>query len=70
MINLEKHIILTSKFKTSMPRSDLCDYSYVYIVVKEDITVEGANNRDEKKNRPLAFENNAPFISCISKMVY
>ena len=53
-----------------MPGSDLCDYSYVYIVVKEDITVEGANNRDEKKNRPLAFENNAPFISCISKMVY
>ena len=37
------------RFKTSMLRSDLCDYSDVYIVVKGDITVEGANNRDKKK---------------------
>ena len=50
-----------------MLRSDLCDYIDEYIVVKEDITVEGANNRD-KNNRPLAFKNNAPFISCISKI--
>ena len=32
-----------------MLRSDLCDYSDIYIVVKRDITVEGANNRDKKK---------------------
>ena len=51
------------RFKTSMLRSDLCDYGDVYIVVKGDITVE-------EKNRLLAFKNNAPFISCISKMVY
>ena len=50
-----------------MLRSDLCDYSDAYIVVKGDITVEEANNRD-KKNRPLAFKNNAPFISCIPKI--
>ena len=31
-----------------MLRSDLCDYSDKYIVVKRDITVEGANNRDKK----------------------
>ena len=37
------------RFKTSMLRSDLCDYSDVYIVVKGDINVEGANNRDKKK---------------------
>ena len=55
------------RFKTSMLRSDLCDYSDAYIVVKADITVEGANNTD-KKNRSLAFKNNAPFISCISKI--
>ena len=55
------------RFKTSLLRSDLCDYSDAYIVVKGDITVEGANNRD-KKNRALAFKNNAPFISCISKI--
>ena len=50
-----------------MLRSDLCDYSDAYIVVKGIITVEGANNRD-KKNRPSAFKNNAPIISCISKI--
>ena len=37
------------RFKTSMLRSDLCDYSDAYIVVKADITVEGANNTDKKK---------------------
>ena len=36
------------RFKTSMLRSDLCDYSDAYIAVKGDITIEGANNRDEK----------------------
>ena len=55
------------RFKTSLLRSDLCDYSDAYIVVKGDITVEGANNRD-KKNRAFTFKNNAPFISCISKI--
>ena len=50
-----------------MVTSDLCDYSDAYIVVKGDITVEGENNRDNK-NRPLAFKNNAPFTSCISKI--
>ena len=47
--------------------SDLCDYSDAYIVVKGDVTVEGENSRVEK-NRPLAFKNNAPFISCIAKI--
>ena len=55
------------RFKTSMLRSDLCDYSEAYIVVKGDITVEGANNKIIE-NKLLAFKNNAPFISCISKM--
>ena len=54
-------------FKTSMLRSDLCDFSDAYIVVKATITVTGINNRS-RKNRPLAFKNNAPFISCISKI--
>ena len=31
-----------------MPRSDLCDYSDAYIIVKRDITVEGTNNREKK----------------------
>ena len=31
-----------------MLRSDLCDNSDAYTVVKGDITVEGVNNRDKK----------------------
>ena len=31
------------------------------------ITVTGTTSKS-KKNRPLAFKNNAPFISCISKI--
>ena len=55
------------RFKTSMLRSDLCDFSDAYIVVKGEITVAGGSNAS-KKNRPLAFKNNAPFIGCISKI--
>ena len=55
------------RFKTSMLRSDLCDYSDAYIVVKGVITVEGAVNRDGQI-RKLVLKNNAPFISCISKI--
>ena len=55
-----------TRFKISMLRSDLCDYNDAYIVVRGIITVEGAHNGD-RKNRSLAFKNNAPFISCISK---
>ena len=36
-------------------------------VVKEDITLE-ADNDANKRNKNLAFENNAPFINCISKI--
>ena len=50
-----------------MLQSDLCDYNDAYIVVKGKNTVIGASNRD-RKNRFLAFKNNAPFISCLSKI--
>ena len=52
------------RIKTSMLRSDLCDYSDAYIVVKGDITLEGDNDAN-KRNKNLAFKNNAPFINCI-----
>ena len=50
-----------------MLRSDLCDYSDAYIVVKRAITVEdnNANNREDKN---LTFKNNAPYRSCISNL--
>ena len=54
------------RFKASMLRSDLCDYSDAYIVVKGVVTVAGALNKD-KRNRDFVLKNNAPFISCISK---
>ena len=51
-----------------MLRSDRCDFSYVYIVVKGTITVTGTSN-NSRKNRPSSFKNNGPFISCISKII-
>ena len=53
------------RFKTSMLRLNLCDYSDVYNVVEGKITVTYPNNANYHKK--LAFKNNAPFTSCISK---
>ena len=50
-----------------MLRSVLCDWSDVYIVVKERIVVEGINDAN-KRNKNLSFQNNAPCRSCISKI--
>ena len=55
------------RFKTSILRSDLCDYSDAYIVVKGRISVIGNNNAN-KRNKKLNFKNNALFTSCISKI--
>ena len=55
------------RFKVPMLRSNLCDYSDAYILVKGTITVtapganNGVNDIRDKKNRPLIFKNNAPF---------
>ena len=49
-----------------MLRSNLCDFSDVYIVVKATITVTDLDNA--KRNKSVAFKNNAPFINCISKI--
>ena len=46
--------------------SDLCDCSDAYIFVKGTITVTDPNNNAHDKK--LAFKNNGPFISCISKV--
>ena len=57
-------------FKTSMLRSDLCDFSDAYIVVKGTITLTKINKRKiiDIRSRFLAFKNNAPFTYCISKI--
>ena len=53
-----------------MLRSDLCDYSDAYIVVKGDITLTKTETRGliDAWNRFLAFKNNAPFTDCILKI--
>ena len=58
------------RFKTSLLRSDLCDYSDAYIVAKGDITLTKTNGRGiiDIKNRFLAFKNNAPLTNRISKI--
>ena len=50
-----------------MLRSDLCDYSDAYIVVKGITSTKGTNNVN-RRNKKLTFKNNAPFRSCISKI--
>ena len=54
------------RIKTSMLRSDLFDYSDAYIVVKGTIIVLRPDAA--KKNKIVAFKNNAPFINCVSKI--
>ena len=57
-----------------MLRSNLCNYSDAYILVKGTIAVtapgvnNNANNIRDKKNRPLILKNNAPFVSCITRI--
>ena len=60
--NVNKEI----RIRTSMLRSDLCDFNDAYIVVKGTITVVRPNGA--KRNKSVAFKNNAPFINCISKI--
>ena len=50
-----------------MLRSDLCDYSDAYVWVKGAITVTNPNN-NANFDRRLTLKNNAPFISCVSKI--
>ena len=54
------------RFKTSMLRSDLCDFSDAYIVVKGKIIVTNPNN--DPYDKKLALKNNTPFLSCTSKI--
>ena len=58
------------RFKTSMLRSDLCDFSDAYIVVKGTITLTKTDGRGfiGIRNKFLSFKNNAPFANCIPKI--
>ena len=62
------------RFKALMLTSNLCDYSDAYLLVKGTITVtapgvnNNADNIRDKRNRLLILKNNAPFISCITRI--
>ena len=59
--------------KSPMLRSNLCNYSDAYILVKGTVTVNGVVNGAEneifRRNRPLILKNNAPFVSCMTKLI-
>ena len=50
-----------------MLRSNLSNYSNVYIVVKGRIGARGTNDSN-KRNEKVTFKNNPPFRSSISKI--
>ena len=61
------------KFKTTMLKSSLCDYSGAYILVKGKITITGAGadaaaRQADGRDKGVAFKNCAPFTNCISEI--
>ena len=59
------------KFKTTMLKSSLCDYSDTYILVKGTISVTNtatAGAAANNINKKVIFKNCAPFTNCISKI--
>ena len=59
------------KFKTSMLRSSLCDYSEAYILVRGNISVNNTAAADgdaNNTNKKVIFKNCALFTDCISKI--
>ena len=61
------------RFKTTMLKSSLCDYSDAYILVKGRITITGAGDdaaarQADEINKGLIFKNCTPFVNCKSKI--
>ena len=61
------------KFKTTMLKSSLCDYSYAYILVKGKITITGegadaAARQADERDKGVTFKNYSPFTNCISEI--
>ena len=76
-INDESKRIIQSgsdmNFKTTMLRSNLCDYANAYILVKGTITITGAGDNDatkrlDQRNKGVIFKSCAPFTKCISRI--
>ena len=61
------------KFKTTMLKSSLCDYSDAYVLVKGTITIneagaDAAARQADERDKGVAFRNYAPFINCINEI--
>ena len=58
------------KIKTTTLKSSLCDYSDVYLLVKETITVDNSGTAAVPNNRNIKVvsKNCAPFTNCISEI--
>ena len=61
------------KFKTTMLRSNLCDYADAYILINERITItgagaDGAARWADERDKGVIFTNCAPFTKCISRI--
>ena len=60
-----------NKFKTTMLKSSLCDYSDAYILVKGTITVNNTAAQGaaaNSANKKVIFKTCAPFTNCISEI--
>ena len=61
------------RFKTTMLRSNLCDYADSYVLVKGTITITGegadaAARQADERDKGVTFKNCAPFSKCISRI--
>ena len=61
------------KFKTTILRSNLCNYADAYIFVKGTITITGAGDDDaakqlDERNKGVILKNCAPFTKCTSRI--
>ena len=61
------------RFKTTMLKSSLCEYSDSYILVKGTITITGAGDdaaarQEDEWNKGVVFKNCAPFTNCKSEI--
>ena len=57
------------RFKTTMLKSTLCDYSDAYVLVKGKITITGAGTdaaarQADERGKGIVFKNCPPFTSC------
>ena len=76
MMNQEEHILvmILNDNKTTMLRSNLCDYADAYILVKGTITITGtgdddATKRADKRDKGVTFKNRTPFTKMLQLLL-